>query len=279
MSDFWDHLRQSAADEPDDEPDPDVVREQQELLARRDALLAARERLHDPWNQTPEGSDSIDPEAALTGIADAGHAFAEAVTDLGSHLSGLPGGDSIAAGAAAVGRAVHGVADLRDRDGDGLSDGRERQLRTSRTKRDTDHDGLDDGVEVDTLKSNPRLQDSDHDGRSDFDEAEPSMTIDGDDVTFRPVRAINSPPNTESNLDEYIEPSFGTDDALPDSPDDDVQLIMNTPTNDTTSVEPGASWGEIEPTEYVESSYVDDTEVSAVEYADQGSSDNSFDLA
>jgi Bacterial TSP3 repeat len=279
MSDFWDHLRQATADEPDDGPDPEAVKAQQELLARRDALLAARERLQDPWNQTPEGSDSIDPEAALTGVADAGHAFAEAVTGLGSHLSGLPGGDSIAVGAATVGRAVHGVADLRDRDGDGLSDGRERQLRTNRTKRDTDNDGLDDGVEVDTLKSNPRLQDSDRDGRSDFDEAEPSMTIDGDDVTFRPVSAINTPPNAEANLDEYIEPSFGTDDALPDSPDDDVQLIMNTPTSDTASVEADASWGEIETSEYAESRYVDDTEASAVEYPDHGSNDDSYDLA
>ncbi len=278
MSDFWDHLRQATDDDSANTPDPEAIKAQQELIAKRDALLAARDRLNDPWNQTPDGGDSVDPQAALTGLADAGHALADAVTDLGSGLSGLPGGDSIAVGAAAVGRTIHGVADLRDRDGDGLSDGRERQLKTSRTKRDTDNDGLDDGVEVDTLKSNPRLQDSDRDGRSDYDEAERGMTIDGDDVTFRPVSGINSPPNTDPDFDEYIEPSFGSDDNLPDSPDDDVQILMSAPTTETASGEPGASWGEIESPPYVETNYADDP-TSTAEYVDLDSTDDSYDLA
>ncbi len=31
------------------EPDPAAIEAQRELIARRDALLAARERLNDPW--------------------------------------------------------------------------------------------------------------------------------------------------------------------------------------------------------------------------------------
>ena len=235
LADFWGILDGLTDDA--DKPDPEAERVQRELIAKRDRLLEAKKRLedaeNDPWNQVPDGAATVDPEAALTGLADATHAVGDLIGAVGNNLSVLPGGETIAAVSTSAAAAVHRVADERDRDNDGLSDGRERKLGTHRSKSDTDNDGLPDGVEVDIVRSNPRLQDSDRDGTSDYDEAEPGMTIDGDTTIFRPISAVNTPTHDETNLDEYIEPGFGGDN-LPSSPDDDVQRIMDGSTDHVT---------------------------------------------
>lgn len=57
-----------------------------------------------------------------------------------------------------------------DSDGDGLSDARERELRTNRYSPDSDNDGLFDKEEVDVYKTNPLQSDTDGDGILDGDE-------------------------------------------------------------------------------------------------------------
>jgi hypothetical protein len=87
-------------------------------------------------------------------------------------------GQQLGAVADTAGRVAHGVANLRDRDNDNLTDGEEMTLRTNPTDKDTDHDGLDDGIEVKGSHTNPKRQDSDGDGRSDYDEVSSGVSYD-----------------------------------------------------------------------------------------------------
>ena len=63
--------------------------------------------------------------------------------------------------------AAAGVAPPIDRDGDGLSAGRERSLHTSDLDRDSDDDGLSDAREAPRGGPSPSRRDSDRDGLSD----------------------------------------------------------------------------------------------------------------
>ena len=67
------------------------------------------------------------------------------------------------------------TATREDRDGDGLSNKRERKLGTSSTQADSDGDGIDDGVEV-SRKLDPRSRDTDRDGIQDAREAQLART-------------------------------------------------------------------------------------------------------
>lgn len=77
------------------------------------------------------------------------------------------------------------VGAVIDTDGDGLSDDRERELKTDPMNLDTDGDGLSDGEEV-KLSTDPMVTDTDADGLSDGDEVrvwktDPKMSdTDGD---------------------------------------------------------------------------------------------------
>jgi hypothetical protein len=172
--------------------------EQRELMERRDALLEAREKMNDPWadhDDDPKASGPMDLEGGLTALADLAHSFGDKVADLGDGLEAIPGvGHALSQGADALGAGAHTLADQRDRDQDGLSDAEERTKHTNRNDDDTDNDGLPDGVEVKTYHSNPLLQDSDGDHRSDYDEAAPKITYDGDDVNYGYTPAPTTPP-------------------------------------------------------------------------------------
>jgi hypothetical protein len=58
----------------------------------------------------------------------------------------------------------------RDADCDGLTNGQERALGTSRSNADSDRDGLTDGFEVNKLASDPSDPDTDNDNVDDGDE-------------------------------------------------------------------------------------------------------------
>ncbi|MFO0692403.1 MAG: hypothetical protein U0230_02500 [Polyangiales bacterium] len=82
-----------------------------------------------------------------------------------------PGGsdptvDTLILGGLSISIQAIGPARERDRDGDGLTDGEERDWGTEPTRRDTDRDGLPDGLEVDT-GTDPAEGDSDGDGLPD----------------------------------------------------------------------------------------------------------------
>ena len=77
-----------------------------------------------------------------------------------------------------------GLTGCIDSDGDGLTNGEERDLGTDPDVADTDGDGVSDGEEVD-LGIDPLVVDSDGDGYSDGDEvAEGSDPADEDDMIF-----------------------------------------------------------------------------------------------
>lgn len=61
-------------------------------------------------------------------------------------------------------------SEILDSDGDGLSDTKERELRTNRNNSDSDNDGLFDKEEVDIYKTDPLESDTDADGTLDGDE-------------------------------------------------------------------------------------------------------------
>jgi Flp pilus assembly pilin Flp len=90
-----------------------------------------------------------------------------------------------------------------DRDGDGLSDKRERRLGTSLTSADSDADGIADGDEV-RRKLDPRSRDTDRDGIQDAREAQLAKTkgvdptkadSDGDGLLDGAELAAGTPPN------------------------------------------------------------------------------------
>lgn len=60
--------------------------------------------------------------------------------------------------------------EVGDRDGDGLNDNLELELRTDPDRADTDGDGLSDGEEVDNYKTDPNQVDTDTDGIPDGEE-------------------------------------------------------------------------------------------------------------
>ena len=71
---------------------------------------------------------------------------------------------------------VEGVAGNIDTDGDGLFDGREREIGTDPLNPDTDGDGLTDGEEVLTYLTDPLNPDTDGDGLNDGDEVKVYFT-------------------------------------------------------------------------------------------------------
>lgn len=89
---------------------------------------------------------------------------------------GYPDGWSVRIRSAkdAVGSGYHVELDVVekpvDSDSDGLSDEREKELKTDPYKIDTDGDGLDDFAEVQYFDLNPNKSDSDGDGVVDSDE-------------------------------------------------------------------------------------------------------------
>jgi len=79
-----------------------------------------------------------------------------------------------------------------DTDGDGLSDGAERNThKTDPAKTDTDGDGLRDGAEVLTYQSDPTKRDTDGDTFSDYDEVR---------LLTNPIVASNVPRSTKVSL-------------------------------------------------------------------------------
>lgn len=64
---------------------------------------------------------------------------------------------------------------ILDFDGDGLTNGREKDLGTDIEDVDSDDDGLADGLEVDCFSTNPNNKDTDGDGKSDFEEVKGSI--------------------------------------------------------------------------------------------------------
>jgi hypothetical protein len=121
--------------------------------------------------------DDLDDEQ-LTELADMVHRLADSLEGAGKDYEAMPVvGDVLDALGDKAGEVLHGVANLRDRDGDRLTDGEEEVLGTNPIDRDTDSDGLDDKDEV-WLTSNPRLQDTDRDGISDYDEMSPYLEYD-----------------------------------------------------------------------------------------------------
>ena len=85
-----------------------------------------------------------------------------------------------------------------DRDGDGISNCRERMLRTAADDVDSDDDGLDDGDEM-AAGSDPLDADSDDDGTEDGDDASPAAP---------PTQKI------EALLDALVCPTEGTAGSL-----------------------------------------------------------------
>lgn len=71
---------------------------------------------------------------------------------------------------------VSGVPSNIDTDGDGLTDGFEREIGTDPNNPDTDGDGLTDGEEVLTYKTDPLNPDTDGDGLTDGDEVKVYLT-------------------------------------------------------------------------------------------------------
>lgn len=183
----------------DDEPDPAAIKAQQELLARRDKLMQARERLHDPWDTSTDDdkpAQPLDADKVLTGLADVGHDLGDGLQHLGQQMSEVPiVGAPLSTAAATAGAAAHATANLRDRDHDGLTDGQEQARHTNPVNPDTDSDGLPDGVEVNVFHSNPNRQDTDGDGISDFDEASRAGITYGRDGTarYQPTSRVTTP--------------------------------------------------------------------------------------
>jgi hypothetical protein len=188
-----------------DEPTPEALQAQEELIRRRNEQYERQqaEAARDPWDvqfDGPAPKGPVDEEAFLTGLADAGH-------DLADRLQGLKDTPIIGEAADAAGRVLHGIADQRDRDQDGLTDGRELSIGTNPNDRDTDGDKLPDGVELDEYRSNPLRQDTDRDGVSDFDEVSAGInytrdgTVDVRIVTddIRTPRVVAPAPKPASN--------------------------------------------------------------------------------
>mgnify|MGYP004452635633 CR=1 FL=1 len=115
-----------------------------------------------------------------------------------------------------------------DTDGDGLVNGRERELGTDPTRTDTDGDGLGDGYEV-AGGTNPLVADTDGDGLSDGLEAaycsNPLVAdTDGDGLLDgREAEIGTSPTRADTDgdgLSDSAELAAGTDPLNPDTDDD-----------------------------------------------------------
>lgn len=74
------------------------------------------------------------------------------------------------------GLTVVGESGSADADGDGLTNGEEKQLGTDKMNPDTDGDGLSDGDEINRYKTNPLMADSDGDGLDDGTEVNKEQT-------------------------------------------------------------------------------------------------------
>ena len=85
-----------------------------------------------------------------------------------------------------------------DHDGDGLSNGREIQLRTNPAVQDTDGDGIFDGREVNQTKTSPLTSDTDKDGLADLRE----LNMTGTDPL--------SPDSDKDRMSDGFELFFGT---------------------------------------------------------------------
>lgn len=115
-----------------------------------------------------------------------------------------------------------------DSDGDGLADGRERELGTDVFDPDTDGDGLADGREI-ALGTDPLNPDTDGDGVSDARELERGtspLSVDADDDGLTDERELELgtdpfDPDTDGDaLDDRREVEVGTDPTDPDTDGD-----------------------------------------------------------
>jgi Bacterial TSP3 repeat len=104
-----------------------------------------------------------------------------------------------------------------DRDGDGVSNARERELGSDPENTDTDADGVTDGEEQ-RLGGDPTRQDSDDDGLPDADEAAAGLNLregdtDKDGLTDAEELAAGTDPTEEDGDGAYGSPGDGLSDA------------------------------------------------------------------
>lgn len=151
-----------------------------------------------------------------------------------------PGGtdatvDTLILGGLSVSIQAIGPARERDRDGDGLTDGEERDWGTDPTRRDTDRDGLPDGLEVDTGTDPAEgdsdgdrlpdgLEDANHDGVLDPTETDPRRRDTdggGADDLLEQVELHTDPRNPEDD-DRDGDGLGDSADLCPDTPPDTV---------------------------------------------------------
>jgi hypothetical protein len=104
-----------------------------------------------------------------------------------------------------------------DRDGDGVSNARERELGSDPENTDTDGDGVTDGEEQ-KLGGDPTRQDSDDDGLPDADEAAAGLNLregdtDKDGLTDAEELAAGTDPTEEDGDGAYGSPGDGLSDA------------------------------------------------------------------
>lgn len=125
----------------------------------------------DPWDQPTGATGPIDAEKAVDAfkdlLADGTRVAGRAATGAGVDDEGNTTNQALLD----LGEVLHDVADRRDRDHDGLTDGEERERGSNPRDPDSDRDRLPDGAEVHVFKSDPMNADSDWDDRTDGDEA------------------------------------------------------------------------------------------------------------
>ncbi|WFB35283.1 OmpA family protein [Kiritimatiellota bacterium B12222] len=129
---------------------------------------------------------------------------------------------------------VSGAAANIDSDGDGLTDGHEREIGTDPLNPDTDGDGLTDGQEVLTYNTDPLNPDTDGDGLSDGDEVNVYTTkptnpdsdgdglSDGDEVLKYKTDPLNADTDGDGLKDGEEVLTHNTDPLNPDSDGDDL---------------------------------------------------------
>ncbi len=109
--------------------------------------------------------------------------------------------------------------DVRDDDGDGLTNTEEARLKTDPNNPDTDGDGLRDGFEVNKFKTDPTKKDTDGGGMNDGDEVNSGFDpLDAKDDNYTPPIALLDVDG--DGLLDSEELKLGTDPLNPDSDDD-----------------------------------------------------------
>lgn len=115
---------------------------------------------------------------------------------------------------------------LKDTDGDGLTDFREKELGTNPNLIDTDNDGLPDGHEV-TFGSDPNIRDTDGDGLIDTGEWEFGTNPNIADTDGGGVN------DGDEVLIDFTNPNDPDDDIIPTSDFDRLHNILGTMDNDS----------------------------------------------